>query len=106
MKQICSLLAIVALVSCGHPSVKFIPKLDSVQVVYKDSVQGPFLFTGIYQTTRTFLPVDSSSTVGFWHTDTLWAMKIQTDTLKVPNAIHSYRYQQVNKKYVQIIAPK
>lgn len=92
--------------SCSHPAVKFIPKLDSVQVVYKDSLQGPFIFTALYQTTRTFLPLDSQSTTGHWLLDTIYALKIQTDTNKLPNAVHTYKYQQVNKRYIQIIAPK
>lgn len=93
--------------SCGHPSIKFTPKLDSCQVVYRDSLQGPFLFTGLYQTTKTFLPVgDSSTTTGRWNVDTAWAIKIQSDTLTSKNAVHTYKYQQVNKKYVQIISPK
>lgn len=106
MKYFFFLIAI-GLFSCGHPSVKFTPKLDSIQVVYKDSVQGPFLFTGLYQITKTFVPVgDSNTTTGRWNIDTAWAMKIQSDTLTAKNSIHTYRYQPVNKKYVQIIAPK
>lgn len=93
--------------SCSHSSVKFTPKLDSVQVVYKDSVQGPFLFTGLYQVTKTFVPVgDSNTTTGKWVVDSAWAVKIQNDTFTSPHAVHSYRYQQVNKKYVQIISSK
>jgi hypothetical protein len=93
--------------SCGHPAAKFISKLDSVQVVYKDSVQGPFLFTGLYQVTKTFVPVgDSNTTTGRWSIDTVWGMKIQIDTFTSPHAVHAYRYQPVNKKYVQIISSK
>lgn len=86
------------------PAIPFSVKIDSVPVVYKDSANGPFLFTGLYQTTRTFIPVgDSNTTKGRWDVDTNWAMKIQVDTLKATNAVHTYRYQAVNKKYVQIL---
>ena len=106
MKYFFFLIAI-GLFSCGHAAVKFIPKMDSVQVVYKDSVQGPFIFTGLYQITKTFVPVgDSNTTTGRWNMDTVWAMKIQSDTFTSKTATHTYKYQQVNKKYVQIITPK
>lgn len=106
MKHFFILIAI-GLFSCQHPSVKFTPKLDSVQVVYRDSAQGPFIFTGLYRTTKTFDPVgDSNTTTGRWNIDTVWAIKIQSDTLTAKNATHIYRYQLVNKKYVQIISPK
>jgi hypothetical protein len=107
MKQFLFLLAIVSVISCGHPAVKFTPKLDSVQVVYKDSVQGPFLFTGLYQVTKTFVPVgDSNTTTGRWVVDSVWAVKIQNDTFTTPGKPHTFRYQPVNKKYVQIISSK
>lgn len=109
------IITIVFLSSCGvstNPSVKFEPKVDTVQVSYLDSLavnpksRGPFIITAVYSTTRTFKPVDndSSTTKGEWKIDTGWWAKIQTDTLKDP-AKHTYSYQPFDKKYIVSIFP-
>lgn len=103
------IIAIVFLSSCGvstKPSVKFEQKVDTVQVVYKDSLRGPFILTAVYSITKTFRPIgnDSSTTKGEWKTDTGWWAKIQTDTLKDP-AKHTYSYQPFDKKYIVSIFP-
>lgn len=103
------------IISCNSKKeIKFVPKLDSVQVVYKDSVQGPFLFVGLFRSTSTFVPTSKDTIVylsdtskkfdGKYIIDTVWALKIQMDTMKDPKAVHTYKYQPVNKKYIQIIS--
>jgi len=99
---------VLFLVSCSDvskkKSEKFIPKIDSVKVVYADSMNGPYIFWGIYSTSSVFQRVDSTSNKGEDRLDTIWNLKIQIpDTFSSPNAVHAYRYQYVDKRYVQII---
>lgn len=99
-------LTVVGFLGCRPAAAPFVSKLDSVQVVYRDSVQGPFIFTGLYKTTKTFVPVgDSNTTTGKWNLDTVWAVKIQVDTLTGKNALHLYHYQPVSKSHLQILHP-
>lgn len=91
------------LFSCHSTPPKFTPKVDSVQVVYKDSVRGPYLFVGVYQITRTFVPTEEGSTSGKYLIDTAWYIKQQADTFTSPKATHTYNYSGVQKKYVQIV---
>lgn len=103
------IISIVFLSSCGlgtKSSVKFIPKIDTVQIVYKDTSRGPFILTAVYSTFRAFKPVgnDSSTTKGEWTIDTSFWAKSQIDTLKDP-AKHTYSYQPFDKKYIVAIVP-
>jgi len=101
-------LTVVVFLGCRPAAAPFVSKLDSVQVVYRDSVRGPFIFTGLYQTYRIFFPVGDSgiTTTGKWIIDTAWLMKLQTDTFTIPGKPHLYNYQSVTKRYVQILQYK
>lgn len=103
MKRIPVFLLLVSLFSCHSSVPKFTSKTDSTQVVYRDREQGPFLFVGLYQTSRTFVPTDSGSTSGRYVIDTSWVMKQQTDTFTSKTAQHKYSYTPVLKQNVQII---
>lgn len=100
---------VICIFACNNsktqPAEKSVSKLDSCQVVYKDSSVGPFIFVGLYRTTPAFVPVGDSfvTTTGKWVYDTVWAMKQQTDTFKSPTAVHTYNYIPVSKKFVTII---
>lgn len=97
-----SLLLAVSFFSCHPSGVKFTTHIDTVACIYQDSVQGPLKFTGIYQTINTFRPKGDSglTTLGFWHPDTIYYAKLQSDTSPLPP--HTYTYRQLNKRYVSI----
>jgi hypothetical protein len=101
LQKLTPFVLLTLLFSCSNPVPKFVPKVDSINAVYRqDTAAIPQFFVAKDSLIQTFVPASPGSTQGVYKVDTLWFAKKMVDTAA---GHHTFVYIPLDKKFVVAI---